>query len=110
LKKGQPPLIEMVFWFWGLYGLLSGKMRIFGGLHFEHATARIVGLFFMIPLPVSFFLPSMMVRLSIPPADRRFFFLFFEMVILVVCVGSGLLVGRLLRSRQPVEQSNDLET
>lgn len=102
-------MIEMVFWFWGLYGLLSGSMRIFGGLHFERLAARVVGLFFMVPLPVSFYLPSLMDRLSIPPVDRRFFFIFFEMLILAVFVGCGLLAGALLRSRQRAEAGNENE-
>lgn len=96
-------MIEMVFWFWGLYALLSGSLRMFGGLQFERLAARAVGLFFMVPLPISLYLPAYLTRLEIPVTDRRFFFIFFELLVLAFFVGIGLLVGVYLRARQSDE-------
>lgn len=102
-------MIEMVFWFWGLYALLSGSMRIFGGLQYDHLPARVVGVFFMLPLPISFYLPAFLNRIGVPNSERRFFFLFFELLVLAVFVGGGLLVGAYLRSRRGGTPANENE-
>lgn len=93
-------MIEIIFWLWGLYGLLSGSLRVFGRFNYQGWYARLIGMLFMIPLPISLYLPRFLAEAGVKSTDTRFYYLLFEAIVLIIFVGGGMLFGNQMNKRQ----------
>jgi hypothetical protein len=85
-------MIEMMFWIWGMVALLSGRLQVGGELSFSGARARLIGLSFMLPLPLSLFgAPTL--RRWVSSSEIGFFLPWMTVLLVLVFVGGGLLLG-----------------
>jgi hypothetical protein len=93
-------MIEMIIWLWGLFGVLTGTLRIFGNITFRGMSARGVGILFMIPFPVSLYIPKLLRQYPIQQTDFQFFYLLAELLIILFFVGGGITLGWVWQRRQ----------
>lgn len=90
----------------GFIRLLSGSMRVFGKFNYQGWYARLVGAIFMIPLPISLYLPRLLSELGVPSYDSRFYFILFEVVMLIIFIGGGILFGNYMARKRETSSPN----
>lgn len=98
-------MIEMIFWLSGLYALITGRLGWGARFHLTNWRARLAGLSWMVPLPVTLYTPRML-REWMPASETHFFYGMVEIILIIVFIGGGLLLGWWLEPKRP--QANSL--